>query len=192
VAVCHHRVSKRELDPSVVQYGWIVGRRLAVRLSDPFGFSIHLLRHFLGSLIVLLFPFFHAAARLAGRCFRRDLCVDRLPLLVPAAGSRLLFRDTKDGHTLSPAMLILLGLEFLVATFWIPVLAWQLHIIAFSISIATAMAAHAVYAAIHWLADEIEPFEQGSLLLRKLRATAVHTTVETEWVHQGLSADERR
>ncbi len=91
-----------------------------------------------------------------------------------------------------PAMLILLGLEFLIATLWIPVLAWQLHIIAFSVSIFTAITFHAVYAAFHWLADEIEPFEQGALLLRKLRATAMRATVETEWVHQGLSADERR
>jgi membrane associated rhomboid family serine protease len=77
-----------------------------------------------------------------------------------------------------PAVLILFGLEYLVATFWIPVLAWQLHIIAFSISIAMAMAAHAVYAGIHWLADQIELFEPGALLLRKLRATAMHATVE--------------
>jgi membrane associated rhomboid family serine protease len=80
-----------------------------------------------------------------------------------------------------PAMLVLLGTEALVAIFWIRILAWQLHIIAFSVSIFTAITFHAVYAAIHWLVDEIEPFEQGSLLLRKLRATAAHTTVENEF-----------
>jgi membrane associated rhomboid family serine protease len=90
-----------------------------------------------------------------------------------------------------PAVLVLLGIEVLVAIFWIPVLAWQLHMIAFFGSIVVTMVAHTVYTGIHWLADQSGPFEQGALLLRKLRATAMHTTGKAEWFHEGLSADER-
>ena len=44
-----------------------------------------------------------------------------------------------------PAMLVLLGLEFLIATFWIRVLAWQLHLIAFGGSMLVALLAHGAY-----------------------------------------------
>jgi hypothetical protein len=77
-----------------------------------------------------------------------------------------------------PAMLTLFGIEFLVATFWIPVLAWQVHIIAFSISIATAMITHAVYALIHWLADRSQQFEPGSRIVRKIKSIALCRTAE--------------
>jgi membrane associated rhomboid family serine protease len=84
-----------------------------------------------------------------------------------------------------PAMLILLTTEFLAAMFWTPVLAWQVHLIAFSISVGTAMAVHAVYAAFHWLADQkhwvfSDGFEQGLLMLRKIKAIALHRTAKTE------------
>jgi membrane associated rhomboid family serine protease len=72
-----------------------------------------------------------------------------------------------------PEMLVLLGLEFLVATFWIRVLAWQVHVIAFFISIFTAMTAHAVYGGFHWLADQNARFEQGARVLRKVKQVAV-------------------
>lgn len=79
-----------------------------------------------------------------------------------------------------PAMLVLLGLEFLIATFWIRVLAWQLHIIAFSISIFTAMTAHAVYAGLHWLADQNARFEGGALVLRKVKQVVVSIPVAAD------------
>ena len=56
-----------------------------------------------------------------------------------------------------PAVLILLGIEFLVATFWIRVLAWSLHVIAFSISILTAIACHAAYIAIRKVHPDWNP-----------------------------------
>jgi membrane associated rhomboid family serine protease len=79
-----------------------------------------------------------------------------------------------------PAMLVLLGLEFLIATFWIRVLAWQLHMMAFSISIFTAIAAHAAYAFAHWLADQNARFEQGALVLRKIKQVAVTIPVTAD------------
>lgn len=84
-----------------------------------------------------------------------------------------------------PAMLVLLGLEFLIATFWIRVLAWQLHIIAFSISIFTAMAVHAVYALFHWLSERDQVvfkrmFERGMTVLQGVKRLAVHIPVATE------------
>lgn len=72
-----------------------------------------------------------------------------------------------------PAMLILLFAEFLVATFWIHVVAWQLHVLAFLLSIAVAMAVHAVYAGAHWLAEQNEQFELGVLIVRKMKTIAV-------------------
>ena len=78
-----------------------------------------------------------------------------------------------------PAMLILLGIEFLIATFWIPVLAWQVHVIAFSISIFTAITVHAVYAGLHWLADQNARFEPGALVLRKLKTVVQFSSIET-------------
>lgn len=84
-----------------------------------------------------------------------------------------------------PAMLILLMIEFLIATFWLPVLAWQLHIIAFSISILTAMIVHAVYAGIRRLAER-EKFvfkgvlEQAAVLLRKVKRAVVNVPVITD------------
>ncbi len=44
-----------------------------------------------------------------------------------------------------PAVLILLGFEFLTATFWIRVLAWQLHMIAFGGSMLVALLVHGAY-----------------------------------------------
>lgn len=79
-----------------------------------------------------------------------------------------------------PAILILLAIEFLVATFWIPVLAWQLHIIAFSISIFTAMSVHAVYAVIHWLADQNGQFDAGASVLQKIRQFVVNVPVPAD------------
>ena len=76
-----------------------------------------------------------------------------------------------------PAMPVLLGIEFLIATFWIPILAWPLHIIAFSISIFTAMAAHATYAFVHWLADQNARFEPGALVLRQVKRSVVNIPV---------------
>lgn len=82
-----------------------------------------------------------------------------------------------------PAMLLLLCLEFLTATFWIPVLAWQLHIIAFSISIITAMVAHAVYAGVHWLAGcnglvFRELFESGASVLRAIKRVVINAPMK--------------
>jgi membrane associated rhomboid family serine protease len=51
-----------------------------------------------------------------------------------------------------PLMAFTLVLEFFVARYWIPVLAWQLHALAFGLSIFTALLIHAVYSIIHWLA----------------------------------------
>jgi membrane associated rhomboid family serine protease len=84
-----------------------------------------------------------------------------------------------------PAMLTLFGIEFLVATFWIPVLAWQVHILAFSISIATAMAAHAAYAGIHWMSkcNSLicrELFKKSSIILRKIKQTAIYVPVTAD------------
>jgi membrane associated rhomboid family serine protease len=79
-----------------------------------------------------------------------------------------------------PAMLILFGIEFLVATFWIPVLAWQVHLIAFSISIFTAMTAHAVYDGLHWLADQNALFEPGALVLRKIKQGVINIPVTVD------------
>lgn len=76
-----------------------------------------------------------------------------------------------------PFMVFLLILEFFVAKFWIPVLAWQLHLIAFSLSISTALAIHAVYALVHWLAG-CKPkilrrlFRPGALILSQIREIA--------------------
>jgi membrane associated rhomboid family serine protease len=67
-----------------------------------------------------------------------------------------------------PAMLVLLGLEFLIATFWVRVLAWQLHILAFFISILTAMAAHAVYLLSHWFAMREYRTEQFNVIFPRL------------------------
>ncbi len=52
-----------------------------------------------------------------------------------------------------PFMAFLLILEFFVARYWIPVLAWQLHQIAFGLSISVALVVHAVYALTHSLAE---------------------------------------
>jgi membrane associated rhomboid family serine protease len=79
-----------------------------------------------------------------------------------------------------PAMLILFGIEFLTATFWIRVLAWQLHVIAFSISIFTAMVVHMIYVGSHWLAEQSKQFEQGVRVLQKLKAAVLRRAIETE------------
>lgn len=52
-----------------------------------------------------------------------------------------------------PFMAFMLILEFFAAKYWIPVLAWQLHLIAFGLSISTALLAHAIYSFAHWLAS---------------------------------------
>jgi membrane associated rhomboid family serine protease len=78
------------------------------------------------------------------------------------------------------AMLLLLGLEFLVATFWIPVLAWPVHVIAFAVSMVTAMTAHAVYALARWLAEHRRCFEPGAFILGKMKAGVVCHPTETE------------
>jgi membrane associated rhomboid family serine protease len=84
-----------------------------------------------------------------------------------------------------PAMLLLLIIEFLIATFWIPVLAWQLHIIAFSISIFTAMAIHAVYAALHRLVG-LETFvfkgilKLGILFLRQAKYAVIKVPIKAD------------
>lgn len=71
-----------------------------------------------------------------------------------------------------PAMLILLLIEFLVAAFWIPVLAWPVHMIAFSVSISSAAVVYAVYAGLNRLAgcDRLafrKLFGQSALILQK-------------------------
>ena len=73
-----------------------------------------------------------------------------------------------------PFMAFLLILEFFVAKFWIPVLAWQLHVIAFGLSISTALLAHAVYALVHWLAEREQMifrkiFRPGAFVFQKIR-----------------------
>lgn len=54
-------------------------------------------------------------------------------------------------------MAFMLVLECVVATYWIPVLAWRLHLIAFGLSISVAMTAHAAYAFVRWLIEEKYP-----------------------------------
>ncbi len=73
-----------------------------------------------------------------------------------------------------PLMVFLLMLEFFAAKFWIPVMAWQLHLIAFGLAISVALAIHAVYALIHWLAERErlifrKVFRPGALVLRQVR-----------------------
>jgi membrane associated rhomboid family serine protease len=79
-----------------------------------------------------------------------------------------------------PAMLVLLGFEFLITTFWVPVLAWQLHVVAFSISIFAAMVLQAGLAVCRWLADQSCRFEQGTPTLRKIKAFALYGEPEPE------------
>lgn len=84
-----------------------------------------------------------------------------------------------------PAMLVLLGIEFLVATFWIPVLAWQVHIIAFSISIGTAITIHAVYAGMHWLAGQEVLIcrgliERGAVVLQQVKRGIVNVSADQQ------------
>ncbi len=64
-----------------------------------------------------------------------------------------------------PFMVFLLILEFLIARYWIPVLAWQLHLIAFGLSISVALAVHAVYALTHRLADKSIDSTRGMVQL---------------------------
>jgi hypothetical protein len=59
-----------------------------------------------------------------------------------------------------PFMAFMLILEFFAAKYWIPVLAWQLHLIAFGLSISTALLAHAAYSFTHWLASRAYRFER--------------------------------
>lgn len=63
-----------------------------------------------------------------------------------------------------PTMGFVLLLEFLAARFWIPVLAWELHVIAFGVSLVAALGVHSVYAATRWLAS------------RESRAGLIHST----------------
>jgi len=58
-----------------------------------------------------------------------------------------------------PTMIFMLVLEFFVAWYWVPVLAWHLHLIAFGLSILTALLVNAVYSVIHWLASD-EPLNR--------------------------------
>jgi membrane associated rhomboid family serine protease len=53
-----------------------------------------------------------------------------------------------------PFMVFMLILEFFAAKYLLPVLAWQLHLIAFGLSLGTAIALHRVYATLHWLAGQ--------------------------------------
>ncbi len=82
-----------------------------------------------------------------------------------------------------PFMVFLLIIEFFVARYWVPVLAWQLHLIAFGFSISIALAVHAIYAATHWLA-ECEPlifrkiFRPGAIVFQQLRQIAMLPDLE--------------
>jgi membrane associated rhomboid family serine protease len=53
-----------------------------------------------------------------------------------------------------PFMAFMLILEFFAAKYWLPVLAWQLHLIAFGLSLCTAIVLHMAYATLHWLAGQ--------------------------------------
>jgi membrane associated rhomboid family serine protease len=75
-----------------------------------------------------------------------------------------------------PFMVFMLILEFFLARYWIPVLAWQLHLIAFGLSVSTALSVHAVYALVHWLAERgpvsfKRIFRPCALILTQIRET---------------------
>ncbi len=82
-----------------------------------------------------------------------------------------------------PFMVFLLIIEFFVARYWIPVLAWQLHLIAFGFSISVALAVHAVYALTHSLAgcEQIvfrKMFRQGVVVFQQIKQVAMLRTGE--------------
>ncbi len=77
-------------------------------------------------------------------------------------------------------MVFLLIMEFFVARYWVPVLAWQLHLIAFGVSLFVALMVHAVYLLTHWLAECEQLmfrklFRSGRVVLRWIRRIAVLT-----------------
>ncbi len=77
-----------------------------------------------------------------------------------------------------PFMVFLLIMEFFVARYWVPVLAWQLHLIAFGFSISVALAVHAVYALTHSLAGCEQQifrklFKPGMIVLRGIKQIAL-------------------
>jgi membrane associated rhomboid family serine protease len=77
-----------------------------------------------------------------------------------------------------PFMAFMLTLEFFAAKYWIPILAWQLHLIAFGFSIFTALLVHAAYAIIRRLAECEQAvfrkiFSPGALVIQKVRTAAM-------------------
>lgn len=75
-----------------------------------------------------------------------------------------------------PAVLCLLLMEYLAACFWIPVLAWQMHVIGFFWGITATLLLQGVYAGVRRLAEADFPSAEpgriackASVLLRKLR-----------------------
>jgi membrane associated rhomboid family serine protease len=85
-----------------------------------------------------------------------------------------------------PAVFGLLLLEYLIARFWIPVLAWQMHGIGFVLGMAAALILNGVYAGVHRLADDGFPIAEMrqiackiSVLLRKIRCLSETPVPET-------------
>lgn len=76
------------------------------------------------------------------------------------------------------AILMLLFLEFLTAVFWIKVLAWQVHVIAFLLSISVAMLLNAAYAVLHKLAEQNLRFQKGALLMQKIKEAVTRKNLE--------------
>lgn len=78
---------------------------------------------------------------------------------------------------LFPVILISLLIEFLVAIFWIRVLAWQLHVIAFGVSMFVVLILHAADELVCWLARRERStirriFAPLSLAFQKIKAAA--------------------
>ncbi|MGE4489086.1 MAG: rhomboid family intramembrane serine protease [Kiritimatiellales bacterium] len=77
-----------------------------------------------------------------------------------------------------PAISTLLFAEYLAARFWLPVVAWQMHVIGFLVGISGALVLHGVYAGVNRLAAEVPSLsctlavaaiQWISLQLRRLR-----------------------
>lgn len=76
-----------------------------------------------------------------------------------------------------PFMAFMLILEFFASKYWLPVLAWQLHVLAFGFSMLVALLSHGVYSLAHWLAARGrlsgDVFSVIVMVLRKFKKAAV-------------------